>query len=153
MSKFDEITNSQEIIDSRDIEERIEYLESERSDYQEEHNLPDWDEFKNSPVVEDDDLEKWAFWEDSDEGVELTALCALRDDLLEGYCDDWKYGVALIRDDYFQVYAEELVKDIGDLPEDLPWYIQSNIDWKGVADDIRQDYTRGEFDGVTYWAR
>lgn len=123
MSKWDEIKNDQDIIDSRDIEERIDYLEG---------------------MVDDED------WNGSEEKDEFKALCALRDDLSS---DEWKYGVTLIRDSYFQEYAEELVKDIGDLPKDLPWYIESNIDWKGVAEDIRQDYTSGDFDGVTYWAR
>lgn len=120
-----DISNDEDILDSRDIDARIAELEE---------------------MQDDDD------WKGSEEKEELENLCRLRDDL-EGYCSDWKYGVTLIRDSYFREYAEELVKDIGDLPKDLPWYIESNIDWKGVADDVRQDYTSGDFDGVTYWAR
>ena len=70
----------------------------------------------------------------------------------EQWNGDW-YPLTFIRDSYFEEYAEELVKEIGDLPKFLPEYIENNIDWEGVADDLKVDYTSGEFDGVTYWAR
>jgi len=91
-------------------------------------------------------------WNETDEGQELTALKALRDEL-EGYCDDWKYGVTLIRESYLQEYCKDWVADIGDLPANLPSYIKNDIDWNGVADDLRVDYTEADFDGVTYLAR
>lgn len=127
-----EIDNTDDIIDSRDIDARIEELEDMMNDCEGEDAIDEW--------------------ESTSESDELNYLRSLRDDL-EGYCPDWKYGVTLIRDSYFQEYAEELIKDIGDLPAELPGYIEAHIDWKGVADDIQQDYTSGEFDGVTYWAR
>lgn len=141
-------------MDSRDIEERITYLEGLRDDFQEENNLPDWisqEDYKLEMGWTDEESEKWIEWDQSGDGMELDKLCAFRDEF-EGYCD-WQDGVTLIRDSYFEEYAEELVKDIGDLPNDLPWYIESNINWKGVAEDVRMDYTSGEFGGVTYWAR
>lgn len=58
---------------------------------------------------------------------------------------------ALIHEDYFKTYAQELVQDIGDLPNGIPSYIE--IDWEATADNIRQDYTSVEFDGVTYYVR
>lgn len=70
----------------------------------------------------------------------------------EGY-SEWEHGETLIRDSYFTAYAEELVHDCADLPKDLPDYIARNIDWKGVADDLKVDYTMVDFGGVDYWIR
>lgn len=142
MSKVtEEISNSEDVIDSRDIIERIEYLEDERENLEiEDSERGNMD----NPI--------WKEWEESDEAAELKALLSLQDEL-EGYCDDWSYGVTLIRDSYFTEYTEELCKEIGDIPSNLPWYIADHIDWQGVAEDLKVDYTSAEFDGVTYWAR
>lgn len=143
--RTEEISNSEDVIDSRTIIERIEYLQGLREDFQSDNDLS---EYAGEGMNEE---EKWSEWEESDEGIELAALEELAADA--GNAEDWQYGVTLIRDSYFQEYAEELVKDIGDLPSNLPWYIESNIDWKGVAEDIQQDYFNVDFDGVTYWVR
>lgn len=140
-----EIDNTQDVLDSRDIIERIEELESEQEDFQSEHKLEDYPGFEKS-----DEESKWTEWDNSDEGQELKNLLALQEELKD-YCPDWEYGVMLIRDDYFEDYTQELLEDIGDLPKDLPSYIA--IDWAKTADNIQVDYTSGEFDGVTYWAR
>lgn len=86
---------------------------------------------------------------DQDDAEELRALEALKSEL-EGYCD-WAHGSTLIRESYFTDYCEELLKDIGDLPKDLPGYLV--IDWDKTANNLRVDYTEGEFDGVTYLVR
>ena len=126
-----EISNSQDVIDSRDIIERIEELEG--------MGIIPLDE-----IPQDDDVE------DIELAEELQHLKALTEEA-EGYAEDWKCGVGLIRDSYFEEYAEELCKNIGALPNDVPWYIV--IDWEATAGHIRQDYTSVEFDGVTYWVR
>ena len=41
--------------------------------------------------------------------------------------------------------------DIRDIPGNLPWHIESNIDWDGVASDLKQDYTCVELDGDTWY--
>ncbi len=114
-----DISNSDQVIDSRNVISRIEELEGE------------------------DLLEQ-------DEQDELKALKTLEEEA-EGYSDDWKHGSTLIRDDYFTEYAEELCKDIGDLPSEIPWYIE--IDWEKTAEHIKADYTEVDFDGVSYWIR
>ena len=70
----------------------------------------------------------------------------------EGY-GDWENGETLIRESYFVDYAKELVQDIGDLPQELPAYIENNIDWDGVANDLLIDYTSLDFEGETYYMR
>lgn len=121
--RFDTTTpveNTEDIIDSREIIERIDYLES------------------------DDELDEW-------EVTELANLKTFRDEL-DGYCDDWNYGVTLIRDSYFEDYAREMAEEIGAISREASWPL-SFIDWKAAAEALRMDYTSAEFDGVTYWAR
>ena len=66
---------------------------------------------------------------------------------------EWSYGVTLIDEDDFQDYCEELVSDIGDLPKDLPSYISNNIDWEGVAEDLKVDYSEVEIRETSYLYR
>lgn len=113
-----EISNSTDVIDSRDVIARIKELEGT---------------------------------EDADEQTELKALLALQEEA-EGYSPDWKYGATLIRDSYFEDYARELADDIGAIKSDAQWPATC-IDWKQAADELKQDYTSVEFDGVTYWVR
>jgi hypothetical protein len=128
----DEITNSQDIIDSRDVIARIEYLEGELLN---EDGELDTD-------TEDEDYRDMA--------AELRNLQELQSEA-EGYTSDWQYGSTLIRDSYFTEYTEDLCKDIGDVPREIPWYIE--INWEATAEHIKQDYTLVDFDGVEYWVR
>ena len=138
----DSITNSEDIIDSRDVIARIEYLTDDRD------NLVSPDG-KDWP---DDDTRNQA-WADENgtDADELAVLLALQEEA-EGYAADWKYGEALIRDSYFQDYAQELADDIGAIKGDATWP-NNHIDWEAAARELQQDYTSVEFDGVTYWVR
>jgi len=120
MTMAREISNMDDVIDSRDVIERIEEIEAEICD----------GDFSNED--------------------ELATLKALADEA-ETYAPDWKYGEALIRDSYFVEYVQEMLEDCGDIPKDLPHYIE--IDWQKTARNIRVDYTAVEFGGVTYWIR
>lgn len=51
---------------------------------------------------------------DEDEREELTKLSELTEEA--GGASDWQHGEGLIRDSYFQTYAEELADDIGAVP-------------------------------------
>lgn len=141
-----EISNTEDILDSRDIFARIEELETEKESMLE--GVPA-SEYGNS------DNEKWMDWEDSAEGQELNLLTSFMEEWKgNGGDEEWRgdwYPVTLIRDSYWVEYVEELLEDIGDLPKDIPHYIV--IDWERTAHNIQQDYTSAEFDGVTYWAR
>lgn len=64
---------------------------------------------------------------------------------------EWIHGEALIHEDYWVEYVEELCKDIGDLPKDVPWYIA--IDWEKTADNIKMDYSELTIAGHTYFYR
>lgn len=122
-----EISNSQDVIDSRDVIARIEELEAQSLDDELDGGL------------------------DEDEQEELTALKALQEEA-EGYCPDWKYGATLIRDTYFKDYAQETAEDLGLINHNLAWPYTC-IDWDEAARQLQQDYTAVEFDDVTYWVR
>jgi hypothetical protein len=158
-------TNHDDMIDSRDVIERIEELESERGDLesalaeareaQEARDLVNegrdgipLSEADSNPVGDlEDQLAEW----DRDNGDELKALKDLESEA-EGYAGDWRHGESLIRDSYFEDYARELASDLGLLQKGASWPYTC-IDWEQAASELQQDYTSVEFDGVTYWIR
>jgi hypothetical protein len=120
-----EISKFDDTIDVRDIIERVEELEADQ------------------PIESDDDL------------AELNSLKSLLADLSGNGGDhkwegDW-YPVTLIRDSYFEDYAQELVEDDLGVRNGIPSYIV--IDWKATARNIQQNYTSVEFEDVTFWHR
>lgn len=119
-----EISKYDDVIDSRDVIERIEEIEEIAEDEDE--------------TLSDEDKE------------ELAALKALADEASQ-YAVDWEYGEVLIRESYFVEYVREMLEDCGDIPKGLPSYIE--IDWKTTARNVRIDYTDVDFDGVTYLIR
>lgn len=129
MSAF---SNTDDIIDVRDIIARVEELREEVEAYAEK--MDDWQ--ANADNVEElETLE--------------TLLADLRgnggDEQWEG---DW-YPVTLIRDSYFNEAMDELLEDIGELPKDLPCYLFITVDYRA----LQMDYSSVEYDGVTYWYR
>lgn len=91
------------------------------------------------------------------EEVEFSELRVLLDEIKgNGGDEQWKgdwYPITLINESYFTDYCEELVKDCGDLPRDLPAYIESNICWDGVANDLILDYSEVTFYDEIYYYR
>ncbi len=156
---LDAPSNSDDVIDSRDVIERLTELEDEREALQETENEAreewakvEWGQRRgcSAPKEELDAasaaLNEW----DEDNGTELKALQELQSEA-EGYSPDWKYGATLVRDSYFAEYTQEFLEDCGELPKNLPSYIV--IDWEATAANVQADYTAVEFDGVTYWMR
>jgi hypothetical protein len=88
---------------------------------------------------------------DDEEKTELENLIDFREEA-EGYCPDWHHGETLIRDDYFEEYAQELAADIGAIGRDAPWPAD-HIDWASAAEALKMDYSSADLDGVTYWFR
>lgn len=157
------LDNSEDILDSRDIEARIDELTAERDGFREA--VEEAQEAFNAANATDDTEEgrelgdalamarkELADWQASDDPAELATLVAFRDEL-KGYCDDWTHGVTLIRDSYFKEYAMELADECSnEKPSEAGWPFNC-IDWNKAARELQMDYTSGEFDGVTYWAR
>lgn len=168
MKGADEISNTANVIDSRDIIARIEYLESEREPLtdavdqaQEALNDLDGNDFDEVSTFEEAEQEakdalKAAYanvkdWDESDEGQELAKLKAFAEEA-EGYAEDWRYGATLIHEDYFEDYARDLAAE-GDYDMKNEQWPYTCIDWAKAAEELQQDYTSVDFDGETYWVR
>lgn len=138
-----DFSNSTDVIDSRDVIERIGELEGELDVFCDENEIPDSERGNTNN-------EKWMDWEDSSEGQELKVLLALQSEA-EG-SPDWQYGEQLIRDSYFEEYAQELAEDCGMVERDVKWPYTC-IDWEKAARELQYDYSIVNFDGVDYWIR
>lgn len=131
MPRTKAIDNGQDVIDSRDVIERIAELESIKED--------------TDQIVDGVNT-----WEDSEDAHELKTLQALAEEASAS--PDWQYGEGLIRDSYFTEYAEQLADDIGAIDSKATWPL-NHIDWDAAADALKQDYMEVDFDGVSYWIR
>ena len=120
-----EITNDMDVIDSRDIIERIEELESFIEDNVNENS---------------DDITEWK--------EELRILAELAEEG-ENYSPDWNYGSTLIHENYFEQYMDEMLEDCGYIPKDIPCYLDITVNY----DMLKWDYTELDFDGETYYIR
>ena len=120
-------SNTNDVIDSRDVIERISDLQEEIERLTEEGE------------------------DHSEESAELKALEALASQG-EDYAPDWKHGETLIRDDHFPRYAHDLAIECDMIPDDAKWPCTC-IDWDQAARDLQHDYSAIDFDGVTYWVR
>lgn len=138
-----EVSNSEDILDSRDIIARFDELQTDILIAFEEKNSEDaeldWEKI--------DPFE----WLDGDEADEYNNLKSLIEEA-SAYAGDWKDGATLVRDTYFEDYAEELADDIGAIDSNASWPL-NHINWKAAANDLKMDYTEVDFDGVAYWVR
>ncbi len=135
-----EISNTQDIIDSREVIDRIEELRAEWA----ESTGDDPDTY----ALSGDD---WSVGLGEDGAEEIVALLALAHEG-EQYAEDWQYGATLIHEDYFTTYAQDLAEDIGYIQRDVSWPY-THIDWDAAADELKVDYSEIEFDGHTYFVR
>mgnify|MGYP001766184995 CR=1 FL=1 len=138
------ISNRDDVIDSRDVIERIKELTEEKEALEEA-----LEEAQEAETKLEEAKEELKCWEE-DYGEELKALESLQEQA-EGY-SDWEYGETLIRDSYFEEYAQELAEDIGAIDPDAKWPL-NHIDWEAAAGELQMDYASVDFDGVEYWIR
>ena len=162
------ISNTQDVIDSRDVIARIEELQDQQGRCDEcAESTADlaWyiDEEGDTVILCpscEHDAER-SGWHgiptepesslDEDDAAELVALLALADEA-EDVAADWTYGAALIHEDYFEDYARQLAEDIGAIDPDAGWPL-AHIDWEAAAEALKIDYSEVDFDGATYWVR
>lgn len=145
------ISSSSDIIDIRDIIERVEELESEREALEESANEERDDDEQNEGLEAKAELESW----DEDNKEELDTLNGLLEELAgNGGDHQWKgnwYPVTLISDSHFVDAMRDLVQDIGDMPKEIPSYLE--INWEKTAENLQADYSSVEYEGTTYWYR
>lgn len=155
------ITNSEDVIDSRDIIERIKYLEDLEETWNDAKTALEELEGTDAPGEDDKTAEALEAAREAvsdaeidfgdDERDELRALRALAEEG-ESATSEWKDGAGLIRDSYFREYAEQFADDIGAINRESTWP-NNHIDWEAAADELKMDYTSVDFDGVEYWVR
>ena len=126
-------------LDTRDLQARLEELESEREDFQ--NTVNDAEEGEEKQTAQEE-LDSW----EGDNLEELEALRELKDEVSE-----WDDGNTLIPEEDWIDYVEEMLQDCGYLPRNLPWYIE--IDWEKTAENIAQDYGTVDYLGTTYYYR
>lgn len=116
-------TNIDSVIDSRDIIERIEELET--------------------LIAEESTNEQFLEWcEEYDTLKTLAEEC-------EQYASDWEYGETLIHRNYFEQYMDEMIEDCYELPKDLPYWMSIKLDY----DALEQDYASVYFGDEEYLIR
>lgn len=108
------ISNMDDVIDSRDIIERIEELTEQCED-----SYLDYDEYQ-----------------------ELCALSDIEEEC-EGYASDWQYGESLIRRSYFEQAMDEMVEDCYELPKDMPYWMSIKLDYDALEQDYTSVYYDG----------
>lgn len=155
-----EINEYEDIIDSRDVIERINELTEEWDDLLNKLNDARTeleDATLERPDVKHDELELAVMEADAEltawKADNLTELESLRELASEGEgCEDWEYGAQLIRYSYFEEYAQQLAEDIGAIDSNASWP-NNYIDWERAARELRMDYSAISFNGVTYYVR
>lgn len=166
MAKYD-ISNTDKIIDARDVQKRIEELESEYSPDLFKEEICAFHQIDIGHFDETDDTKQLLLmdeWVDSidpatsnssnedlqDIREELQKLRAFAEEIGD---DNLRHGETLIHEDHFRDYAEEIAADLyGAEVTDAKWPF-SYIDWEKAADELKHDYTGADFDGETYYFR
>ena len=124
-----DFTNMDDVIDVRDIIARVEELRESRDERREES-----EELREELQTLENLLKEMKGYGG--------------DEQWEG---DW-YPVTLIRDSYFEDYAQELAEECGMVNADAKWP-NNCIDWEKAARELQWDYSTVDYDGVTYWYR
>lgn len=150
------IDNTQDVMNSRDIQEAAQGLQSEKQDLLERLAAArDAINNKAEDCGEDSEeyrkeLEAEAALKEFNADTDKQALLAFNQEG-ESLTSEWRHGETVIRRSYFVDYCDELCKDVGDIPKDIPIYIA--IDWERTAKNIEVDYSTLDFDGVEYLVR
>ena len=132
------ISYESDILDTRDLEERLIELSEERISLIAE------------ATAEKQKIQALLEFEGSEEYAEYMMLLEFKNEV-ESYSSEWEDGLTLIRDEYFVDYCKELCEDIGDIPRNIPSYIV--IDWKATAENLKADYTYATLCGCKYYFR
>ena len=140
------------VFDTRDLIEYKEFLESEICDIindeinDSEHEALDIDECIDWTNKQD---EPRCYTAD----IEIEHYNKIKDfcEELENYAPDFTYGEAVIHEDYFTEYCEELLKDCGYIPENFPSWIC--LDFEETAENMKVDYASIDYGNETYYIR
>lgn len=129
-----EITNSDDYIDIRDVIARFEELETELDDAHSDDETNEALDFR----AEFDNLKEL-----------LEQLAGNGGD--EKWRGAW-YPIGLVRESYFEDFARQEAEDLDLIKSDARWPYTC-IDWEQAAEELKQDYSNVDFDGVEYLYR
>ncbi len=138
---------SNNILDSRDLEQELVDLLEEFNDWKSNltdeqiHELAEKIGCAVIDLTEQDFLWEW----DCSEGERITAIRDLKEEIY-----GWKDGVTFVKDSYFEEFAEDEADQLGLVNDRWQWPYNC-IDWSKAADQLKDDYSSVEFDGLTYW--
>ena len=136
-------------LDTRDLETTREELKQQILDSFLE-TFPQYEEMTESFEdirFEEEEIESWkSDWEEELKQIEEI-------DTIENECSEFSFGETLIDEDDFEEYCQEFIEDCGYISKDMPMIISNNIDWAGIADGMKQDYSEIEYQGNTYLYR
>lgn len=145
---------TENIIDTRDLQDRIDEIESDIESLEEEiselsEEIDELDEDdpgdKNEIDLKLDDIEdRRGQIEDLQE--ELSMLLEVMSEVPE-----FSNGETLIHEDYWVEYVQEMCEDCGYISKDFPYWPE--IDWEATAKNVAMDYSTIELDGNTYYFR
>jgi hypothetical protein len=164
-----DISNRDDVIDSRDVIAKIEEMKEEIFDMidgMEIDGIDDADDLINHVAKKIDHSEDCSTCDmiitalvyngktsdDLDEAIdELKPLADLAGEASD-YAEDWDHGETMIRGTYFKEYAQQLADDIGAIDSSATWPMNC-IDWDQAANELKQDYTEVDFNGISYFIR
>jgi hypothetical protein len=86
--------------------------------------------------------------EDTHEQVELAELRAFKSEVV-GRVGDWATATIVAEADFEDHARDYISEQIGDSIE----LVDTHVDWAAVADALKMDYARIEFEDETYLAR
>ena len=130
------LNNDLDIIDSRDLIERIEELEAELDGVE-------LDEETSNYMLDGNEM--------NSEYEELEKLHAFAEEF-KNACSDYECGGTAIRESHFRDFAEQEAEDIGAINSNASWPL-NHIDWDAASEELKMDYITIEFDGVEYLVR
>ncbi len=132
-----DFNNSSEVIDSREIIERIEEIETEIEDIETEIKKNDADA-PDGYIMNDAVLD------------ELNSELEILKEIIDEVGTEATFGVTLIHESYFEAFAEGFASDIGAINSDQNWPMNC-IDWKEAADELKMGYSEVDYDGETFY--
>lgn len=141
-------------LDTRDLVEKREELKQEILDsfLEEFEHYADRTESFEDILFDEEEIEDWKnLWQD--EINQITCIDELEEEVNNYSGDNFEFGVTLIEERDFTSYCEDFMRDCDYISRDLPAIIENNIDWSGIADEMRLDYTEVEYEGRTYLFR
>jgi hypothetical protein len=128
-------------IDTRELKERIEELESLREDALNDER-EECDSCEECEECED----FLTAWNSSKDGEELKEL----ESIAEEIGSEFIHGVTLILEDDFEEYAQELAEDTCGMPNSNQWPFYC-IDWEYAAKELLHDYSSITYKGQEYY--